>query len=121
MDSKKDQSFSVRLRCAIAGLIICFRTERSLRTQCFALLAVAVCLCILRPGPLWWALIAICSAVVLALELLNTAVERLADHLHPNLHPQIRIVKDCAAAAVLLVVVGAIGVAAALAVDLLWR
>jgi undecaprenol kinase len=119
MNSRKDQRFSLRLRYAVSGLIMGFRTERSLRTQGFALAAVLLCLFILRPAPQWWALISICSAAVLAAELFNTALERLADHLHPNLHPQIRIVKDCAAAAVLLVVLGAVGVAAALAVDLL--
>src|ERR1039458_3870607 len=50
---------------------------------------------------LWWALVIIASAAVLAAELFNTAIERLADHLHPEMHPEIRIVKDCAAAAVL--------------------
>ena len=62
-------------------------------------------------------LAALGSALVLAAELFNTAIERLADHLHPQLHPEIRIVKDCAAAAVLCVSLGAIGVAIALLVD----
>ena len=65
----------------------------------------------------------LCAASVLAAELFNTAIENLADHVHPDLHPQIRIVKDCAAAAVLCAVLGAIGVAVALVVDVAghWR
>jgi len=112
----KNQGFFTRLRHALAGLLICLRTERSLQTQVLVLAAVLLGLLVLRPSPLWWALTSIGSAAVLAAELFNSALERLADHLHPDLHPQIRIVKDCAAAAVLLVALGAIGMAAALAV-----
>ena len=82
---------------------------------------VAVALVALRPGPLWWAAVMLASAGVLAAELLNTAIEALADHLSPDFHPQIRIVKDCAAAAVCVAVCGAIAVAIALAVHLLRR
>ena len=52
---------------------------------------------------------------------MNTAVEHLADHLHPEIHPSIRIVKDCAAAAVLVAVVGALGVGAALLVHIVTK
>jgi undecaprenol kinase len=119
MESHKNRSFSTRLRFAIAGLAFGLRTERSLRTQALALLLVMLWLLILRPAPLWWALAIISCSAVLAAELFNTALERLADHLHPDLHPQIRIVKDCAAAAVLCCSLGALGVAIALLVDLI--
>jgi len=54
----------------------------------------------------------------LAAELANTAVERLADRLHPERHPEIKLVKDCLAAAVLVASLGALAVAAALVFDL---
>ena len=118
METHKNQSFSTRLRFATAGIAHGLRTERSLRTQAVVLVLVTLGLLILRPAPLWWALVSICSAAVLAAELFNTAIERLADHLHPELHPEIRIVKDCAAAAVYCTSIGALGVAIALLVDL---
>jgi undecaprenol kinase len=118
MESHKNQSFSARLRFAAAGFSHGLRAEHSLRTQAAILLLVTLALLILRPAPLWWALVIICSAAVLAAELFNTAIERLADHLHPELHPQIRIVKDCAAAAVLCVSIGALGAAIALLIDI---
>ncbi len=61
------------------------------------------------------------SAVVIAAELFNTALEGLADALHPHDHPAIRIAKDCAAAGVLVTVLGALTVALALALHLLGR
>ena len=42
-----------------------------------------------------------------------------ADHLNPAEHPRIRRVKDCAAGAVLVAVLGALGVALAFVVPLL--
>src|SRR5690348_1617472 len=99
-DTGKNLSFARRLRFALSGLAHALRAERSLRTQALFLVVVIIALAFLRPAPLWWALVLLASAAVLAAELFNTAIEHLADHLHPELHPAIRIVKDCAAAAV---------------------
>jgi diacylglycerol kinase (ATP) len=118
MSQLKNQPFGVRLRFALAGLAHALRTERSLRTQLAALLVACIVLLRLRPEPLWWALVALAAGGVLAAELFNTALERLADHLHPQVHEGIRIAKDCAAGAVLLASLAALGVGAALAVHL---
>jgi len=120
MEIQKNQPFLSRLRYALAGIGHGLRSERSLRMQALALVAVLIALAILRPAPLWWAMIILASCLVLAAELFNTAIERLADHMHPDLHPQIRIVKDCAAGGVLICSAGALGVAIALIVQL-WR
>lgn len=119
METRKNRAFIHRLRFALGGIAHALRSERSLRTQTFVLLAVIVALIILRPAPMWWALVLLASSAVLAAELFNTAIERLSDHLHPDLHPEIRVVKDCAAAGVLLVSAGAAAVGIALAVQLL--
>ncbi len=121
MSLQKNQSFARRLGFALAGLGHALRTEKSLRFQAVVLLLVVAAMIVLRPGALWWAAVMLASAGVIAAELLNTAIETLADHLSPELDPQIRIVKDCAAASVLIAVGGALAVAAALAVHLLRR
>ena len=118
MSPRKNQSFGRRLRFALGGLAHALRAEHSLRFQAVAFAVALLALIILRPAPLWWALVLLASAAVIAAELLNTALEHLADHLHPDVHPRIRIVKDCAAAAVLVAVLGALGVGAALLADL---
>ena len=56
----------------------------------------------LRPPLVWIALCIVAAGGVLAAELLNTALEHLADRLHPDRHPAIQMAKDCAAGAVLL-------------------
>jgi len=119
MSELKNLSFAARLRFAFAGLAHALSAERSLRTQLLALAAVLAVLIYLRPAPVWWALILLTSSAVIAAELFNTALEALADHVHPDMHPQIRIVKDCAAAAVLVLAAGAVGVGVALAVSLI--
>ena len=121
MPAHKNLPFLSRLRFALWGIAHGLRSEYSLRVQAGALLAVLIALAILRPAPVWWALVLLASSTVLAAELFNTAIERLADHLHPEIHPEIRIVKDCAAGAVLLCSLGALAVAAALPVQLWHR
>jgi diacylglycerol kinase (ATP) len=115
----KNQPFPARLGFALRGLGQALRTERSLQLQALAGLLVLLALVRLNPSPGWWALVGLASTGVIAAELLNTSIERLADHLHPELHPGIRAVKDCAAAAVLMAVLGALWVAAALALEIL--
>jgi undecaprenol kinase len=121
MPAHKNRSLHIRLRCAWTGLIQALRSERSLQFHVAALALVLVVLFVLRPGAIWWALVILASTGVIAAELFNTALEHLADHLHPEVHPRIRIVKDCAAAAVLVAALGALGIALALLIHLTKR
>ena len=121
MSNRKNQNLLHRFGFALAGLRHALRTERSVRLEIVIFVLVVAALAALRPGPLWWAAVMLASAGVLAAELLNTAIETLADHLCPEVHPRIRVLKDCAAAAVFVSVMGAIAVAVALAVHLLRR
>ena len=121
MQALKNRPINERLRFAAAGIVHGLRSEQSLRTQFCGLLLLLAVLLFFRPAPLWWAVSILAGAGVLAAEMFNTAIERLADHLHPAQHPEIRIVKDCAAAGVLIIALGALGVGAALVVALLLR
>jgi diacylglycerol kinase (ATP) len=121
VNGQKNRSFPQRLRWALSGLAHAIKSEHSLKLQLVLFGVTFLVLLLLRPGPAWWALVLLSSAVVIAAELFNTAIEHLADHLHPALHPQIRIVKDCAAAGVLIAVLGALAVAAALLAHLVLK
>ncbi len=109
----KGQGLAARLRFAVNGLAVAVRRERSLRTHLAAILAVTAVLAATRPAALWWAAAALAIGLVLVAELLNTALEILADRLHPDLHPAIRAAKDVAAGAVLVASLTALAVAAA--------
>jgi diacylglycerol kinase (ATP) len=115
----KNQPFLSRLGFALGGIAWSLRAERSFRIHVAAVVGVAAVLLWLRPAPFWWAAVALACALVLAAELADTAIENLADHLHPEVHPGIRRVKDCAAAAVLVAGFGALAVAAAFAFEIL--
>ncbi len=115
----KNQPFRVRLGYALTGLRFALATERSLRFQASVFGVVLLVLIALRPPAVWWALLLAASTAVLAAEVFNTALEHLVDHLHPEIHPRIRIVKDCAAAAVLIASAGAVLVGLAFAWEVL--
>jgi undecaprenol kinase len=113
----KNQPFHRRFRFAFAGLLLTLHGENSFRTHVLAAIVVFGVLVWRRPAPMWWAVLILTMTIVLALELVNTALEHLSDHLHPDQHPRIKVVKDCAAAAVLVASIGAIGVAIAFIFD----
>lgn len=113
----KGHRFTTRLGFAWAGLRTAWRQEKSLRTHALATVGVVLALLLTRAPALWWAVMALTIALVVAAELLNTAIEALADHLHPQWHEAIKRTKDVAAAAVLVTSVGALAVAVAFAID----
>jgi len=119
----KNRRFHERVGFALAGWRAGWRREASFRAQaCIAGFAL-VALLVLRPAPIWWALVAVTVSLVLALELLNSAVEAVIDLLHPGIHAEIKAAKDMLAGAVLLISAAAMAVGIALVADrlpLLW-
>ena len=112
----KNRSCRARIGFAGAGWRAAWARERSFRTQvCFAGLAL-LALLMLQPSPIWWALVALTCALVLALELINSALEGLIDLLHPEIHPEIKVIKDMLAGAVLAISCAALVVAMALVI-----
>jgi undecaprenol kinase len=101
-----------RMRWALAGWRECWRSEGSFRTQVLCVSLGFVVLIVFRPAPVWWGLAAIMAALTLAAELFNSALERLADRLHPEQHPDIGAVKDMAAGAVFALALGGAAVLA---------
>ena len=75
---------------------------------------------VFAPGLIWAAAVGLSIGLVLALELLNTAVETLIDHLHPESAPEIKLAKDIAAGAVLVASVAAASVGLLMIVRVFW-
>ncbi len=103
----KNRDFYHRLGFAASGIVEAWRRERSLRAQVVLGVVAVVVTIALAPGLIWVAAVALSIALVLALELLNTAVECVIDHLHPDDAPAIKLAKDIAAGAVLVACIGA--------------
>lgn len=114
----KNQPFYKRMLFALQGIQAAFKMESSFRLQCLAALMLLMVLACVRPTMIWWALLLLNCGLVLAAELFNTALEQLVDHLHPEVHPSIKIVKDCAAASVLILSLSAVAVFVAFLIDI---
>ena len=113
----KNAPFHRRMRYALSGIRHALAHERSFRTQAvFAFGTVAV-LVLLQPGWLWTATVLGMIGLVLMAELFNTALEALIDGLHPEQAEFIRVAKDCAAGAVLVISLAATGVGIAMLAD----
>jgi diacylglycerol kinase (ATP) len=82
------------------GLTYALRSEAALREE-FAVLLVAVPTGLLiAPNAAWYVAMIGALLVIMAVELLNTAIEKLADHVTPEWHAQIGAIKDMGSAAV---------------------
>jgi len=98
----KNQPMWRRFLYAFAGLKVTLATERSFRADVISASLVVLLLLVTRPAPVWWAILLLACGLVMSVELINTAVEKLVDHLHPDLHDAIKVVKDTLAGAVLV-------------------
>jgi diacylglycerol kinase (ATP) len=107
------------LRNSLMGLRFAVGSERAVRQE-LAALGLGIPLALVLSGQLWVrvALVGV-LLLVLAVELLNTAVEKLCDHLAPEQHPAIGRVKDLGSAAVFCALVLAALVWAAALLDAL--
>jgi diacylglycerol kinase (ATP) len=84
---------------SMAGFALGLKTERSVRQE-FALFVVGIPAALLLGTSGWERLGLILSLVaVLCVEFLNTCIEKLCDHVTPERHDQIKVIKDMGSAA----------------------
>lgn len=104
-------------RYAWAGVVYAFQTQRNFRIHTAVGLSAIALSGLLKLPPVEVAVILLTIGVVMGLELLNTALEAVVDlTVGKQYHDLARIAKDCAAGAVLLSAIAAVGVAMALIV-----
>jgi diacylglycerol kinase (ATP) len=87
-------------RNTLRGLAHALRNERAVQQEAAVLLVAAPLAFALGTSALERALLIASILGLLAVELLNTCVEKLCDHVTPTLNPHIRAVKDMGSAAV---------------------
>jgi diacylglycerol kinase len=98
---KKNKSFLEAVINAFNGIRYFFLHEINGIIQ-LAVAALAIALAVgLRISTNEWLLVMVCIGFVIALEMLNTAIENLCNVVQEEYHPIIKIVKDVAAAAVM--------------------
>ncbi len=95
-------------RFAFSGLKQFFQTQHNAIIHAVATLVVIIAGFLVKLSSTEWTLIAIAITMVWAAELFNTAIEALCDMVMPEKHPQIKFIKDVAAAAVLMTAIGSV-------------
>lgn len=85
---------------SLRGLADGFKTEPALRDEAILLAVAAPLGLFVAPGAAWYASMIGALVIVLAVEFLNTAIEKLADHVTPEQNMDIRRIKDFGSAAV---------------------
>lgn len=87
---------------AWAGIKCCFVNEINFKCHCFFALTAIIFGFALSISILEWAVVLFAIAFVICLEIINTVVERACDVIHPEKSNKIKIIKDMAAASVLV-------------------
>lgn len=89
---------------SIDGIAWALRRETAFQQE-FAVLVLAIPVSFLIAKDVWMQAVLIASILfVIAIEALNTALEKLSDHVTPERNPMIKVVKDLGSAAVLFAI-----------------
>ena len=87
---------------AFQGIFTCVRKERNMKIHCVAAVLVVIAGVILKISAIEWCICMVLFGLVMALELVNTAVEAVVDMVTEEYHPLAKVAKDTAAGAVLI-------------------
>lgn len=112
MEFQKDNSFfSGRLKSiafAVRGAIKLITTEHSIMVQTFIAITMTIVGFCFHISATEWLFQTLSIGLVMSIEGLNTAVEKIADFIHPDYHKKIGFIKDISAGAVMFAAVTAI-------------
>ena len=85
---------------SLHGIAHGFRTEAALREEIIVLVLAVPAGFFIAPSVVWYIAMIGALLVLIAVEFLNTAIEKLADHVTREQHLEIRRIKDFGSAAV---------------------
>ena len=98
----KNKTFLKSVYCAIEGLIFAVRTEKNYKYYlCIDIIFFLLDFFVFKVDKATWFAFIITSSGVYAMECINTAIEHIADLISNEVHPEIKVIKDMAAAGVL--------------------
>ena len=114
MEFEKDTAFfSGRLKSikyAFQGAIKLLSSEHSVMAQFIIAMLMIVAGFYYNISKTEWMFQIMASGLVLGIEGLNTALEKICDFIHPDFHDRIGFIKDIAAGAVLFAAMSAIAI-----------
>ena len=100
--SSDAQWSALNLKFAWHGLQAAWQEEAGFRNHVVGAFLMIAYLIVLQPAAVWWALGFLCAAILMALELFNCVIEKVIDHVDDRFHPQIKLIKDMSAGAVVV-------------------
>lgn len=103
--------FFKSIKYSLDGLYYAYRYEQSLWLHGFATILAIILGIIFKIKLSEWAIIFIALGSILALELINTAIEAAVDLTTTKIHPLAKIAKDCGSAASFIMSIVAIVIA----------
>jgi diacylglycerol kinase len=112
--------FLASLKYAAQGIALAVRKERNMRIHLVAAAVVSLLALWLGLRPVEWAVLLALFGLVIGLELVNTAVERVVDLVSPERKPLAKEAKDAAAGGVLAAAIFAAAVGLILLGPPLW-
>lgn len=98
----KEGKRGIGLTYALNGLKEAFTRERNFRIHLIIAFIVVCVSFYFKLRAQEWIVIMIAIFTVLIAELVNSIVERVIDYIKPDIHPEAKIIKDLAAAMVLI-------------------
>ena len=87
------------IKFSIDGLVNAYQNEQSLWLHGVCTVGIIILGFLLQISFVQWAIIVIALVIVLAVELLNTAIEATVDLITKEIHPLAKVAKDCGSAA----------------------
>ena len=92
---------------AFQGIFTCVRKERNMKIHCVAMVCVVIAGFVFHITPVEWCFCLTLFGLVMALEMVNTAVEAVVDLVTEERKPLAKLAKDAAAGAVLIAAITA--------------
>ena len=102
MAEQKNPPITKSFGYAFEGIFTCIRKERNMKIHVTVTLLVVIAGLVLGLSVTEWCICLALFGLVMALELVNTAVEAVVDMVTEAFHPLAKIAKDTAAGAVLI-------------------
>lgn len=99
---KKRKKLRNSFKYAFEGVHRELKEEQNLKIHILIMILVIIAGFTLKLSPMEWIICIILFGFVIALELINTAIELTVDLAMPEIHPKAKAAKDIAAAAVLV-------------------